>query len=153
MFALGETREIARRNMVLALKELSIRGDIRTTVEYLRKILETNDFRHNNISTTWLEHVMAKREVITEKPDTHLAVLLGALFRAHKSMGAKEKEYLDIMGRGQLPSPQLHSDLVEQTHGPDLREGGPQYTCTHSAKEVTAASRQPATYSGSQSTC
>ena len=113
MFALGETREIARRNMVLALKELSIRGDIRTTVEYLRKILETNDFRHNNINTTWLEHVMAKREVITEKPDTHLAVLLGALFRAHKSMGAKEKEYLDILGRGQLPSPQLHSDLVE----------------------------------------
>ena len=45
MFALGETREIARRNMVLAIKELSIRGDIRTTVEYLRQILETEDFR------------------------------------------------------------------------------------------------------------
>ena len=45
MFALGETREIARRNMVLAIKELSIRGDIRTTVEYLRMILETEDFR------------------------------------------------------------------------------------------------------------
>ena len=37
-FALGETREIARRNMVLALRELSIRGDIRTTVEYLRSV-------------------------------------------------------------------------------------------------------------------
>jgi biotin carboxylase len=34
-FAWGETRNDARDNMVLALKELSIRGDFRTTVEYL----------------------------------------------------------------------------------------------------------------------
>ena len=113
MFALGETREIARRNMVLALKELSIRGDIRTTVEYLRKILETNDFRRNEISTTWLEQVMAKREVITEKPETHLAVLLGALYRAYKFQALREKEYNESLSRGQLPSPQLHQDLVE----------------------------------------
>lgn len=39
LFAQGETREIARRSMVVALKELSIRGDIRTTVEYLRSDL------------------------------------------------------------------------------------------------------------------
>lgn len=45
LFAAGETRETARRNMVLAIKELSIRGDIRTTVEYLRQILETEDFK------------------------------------------------------------------------------------------------------------
>ena len=115
MFALGETREIARRNMVLALKELSIRGDIRTTVEYLRKILETNDFRRNDISTTWLEQVMAKREVITEKPETHLAVLLGALYRAYRFQNLREKEFNEALNRGQLPSPQLHQDLVEMT--------------------------------------
>ena len=37
-FSWGETREIARENLVFALKELSIRGDFRTTVEYLIKV-------------------------------------------------------------------------------------------------------------------
>lgn len=35
IFAFGENRQQARRNMVVALKEISIRGDFRTTVEYL----------------------------------------------------------------------------------------------------------------------
>ena len=38
VFAWGDTRESARRSLVLALKELSIRGDFRTTVEYLVKV-------------------------------------------------------------------------------------------------------------------
>ena len=136
MFALGETREIARRNMVLALKELSIRGDIRTTVEYLRKILETNDFRRNDISTTWLENVMAKRQVITEKPETHLAVLLGALFRAYKFQQLREKEFNEYLSRGQLPSPQLHADLVEVKM--DLIYVRPLAPTPHSHSQCTA---------------
>jgi len=39
--------------MVVALKELSIRGEIRTTIEYLPKVLEHPDFIKNNVSTTW----------------------------------------------------------------------------------------------------
>ena len=33
------------RNLVIALKELSIRGDFRTTVEYLITLLETETFQ------------------------------------------------------------------------------------------------------------
>ena len=36
-----ENRSASRKHMVVALKELSIRGDFRTTVEYLIKLLET----------------------------------------------------------------------------------------------------------------
>jgi len=43
--------------MVVALKELSIRGEIRTTIEYLPKVLEHPDFIKNNVSTTWYVHV------------------------------------------------------------------------------------------------
>ena len=50
------------RNMVLALKELSIRGDFRTTVEYLITLLETEDFNINTIDTGWLDQ-MIRREV------------------------------------------------------------------------------------------
>ncbi|KAK5278655.1 acetyl-coenzyme-A carboxylase, partial [Cryomyces antarcticus] len=41
IFAYGENRSASRKHMVVALKELSIRGDFRTTVEYLIKLLET----------------------------------------------------------------------------------------------------------------
>ncbi|KAM9909660.1 hypothetical protein OXX69_005208, partial [Metschnikowia pulcherrima] len=44
IFAFGENRQASRKHMVVALKELSIRGDFRTTVEYLIKLLETPDF-------------------------------------------------------------------------------------------------------------
>ena len=33
--------------MIVALKELSIRGDIRTTVEYIVKMLQSDDFIQN----------------------------------------------------------------------------------------------------------
>lgn len=36
---------------VLALKELSIRGDIHTTTEYLVNLLESEDYAANNIDT------------------------------------------------------------------------------------------------------
>ena len=44
IFAYGADRQESRKNMVVALKELSIRGDFRTTVEYLIKLLETRAF-------------------------------------------------------------------------------------------------------------
>ena len=47
---------------MLALKELSIRGDFRTTVEYLVTLLETEDFNSNTIDTGWLDQ-MIRREV------------------------------------------------------------------------------------------
>ena len=45
--------------MVIALKELSIRGDFRTTVEYLIKLLETEHFQNNSMDTSWLDKLIA----------------------------------------------------------------------------------------------
>lgn len=47
--------------MVVALKELSIRGDFRTTVEYLINLLETESFQNNDIDTGWLDHLIAQK--------------------------------------------------------------------------------------------
>lgn len=52
---------LPKRNMVVALKELSIRGDFRTTVEYLIKLLETDSFQNNEIDTGWLDHLIAEK--------------------------------------------------------------------------------------------
>ena len=57
LFAIGVEREQARRNMVLALKELSIRGDISTTVDYISKLMELQDFVENRIDTAWLDGI------------------------------------------------------------------------------------------------
>ncbi len=56
-------------NMVVALKELSIRGDFRTTVEYLIKLLETESFQHNSIDTGWLDRLISeKMQVCIDDP-------------------------------------------------------------------------------------
>lgn len=52
-------------NMVVALKELSIRGDFRTTVEYLIKLLETKSFQQNRIDTGWLDRLISEKVQVT----------------------------------------------------------------------------------------
>lgn len=73
------------RNLVIALKELSIRGDFRTTVEYLITLLQTNSFLDNTIDTAWLDALIADR-VQSEKPDIILGVICGALHIAERKI-------------------------------------------------------------------
>ena len=71
--------------MVIALKELSIRGDFRTTVEYLVKLIETDSFTGNKFHTGWLDRLIAEK-VKAERPDTMLAVVCGALHVADQEI-------------------------------------------------------------------
>lgn len=52
--------------MVLALKEISIRGDFRTTVEYLIKLLEHEFFSNNKIDTGWLDFLISKQDQVID---------------------------------------------------------------------------------------
>ena len=45
----------------MALKELSIRGDFRTIVEYLGRLLEDQNFQNNQIDTAWLDALIAEK--------------------------------------------------------------------------------------------
>jgi acetyl-CoA carboxylase/biotin carboxylase 1 len=42
----------------MVLKQISIRGDFRTPVEYLIKLLESTEFKSNNIDTKWLDRLI-----------------------------------------------------------------------------------------------
>lgn len=110
LFAWGENRESSRRSLVLALKELSIRGDIRTTVEYLIKLLEMKAFRENQITTSWLDSLIAEK-VAAEKPPTDLAVIIGAVCRAHMDFTERAESFTKCLERGQLPP--LDNSLVQ----------------------------------------
>ncbi|XP_068167308.1 acetyl-CoA carboxylase isoform X2 [Antennarius striatus] len=106
-FSWGENREEAISNMVVAMKELSIRGDFRTTVEYLIKLLETESFRNNDIDTGWLDHLIAEK-VQAERPDTMLGIVCGALHVADASFQKSMSDFLHSLERGQvLPAASL----------------------------------------------
>jgi acetyl-CoA carboxylase/biotin carboxylase 1 len=103
IFAYGENRAASRKHMVVALKELSIRGDFRTTVEYLIKLLETEAFEENTITTGWLDELISKK-LTAERPDTMLAVVCGAVTKAHISSEQCIAEYRAGLEKGQVPS-------------------------------------------------
>lgn len=112
IFAVGATREIARKKMVLALKELEIRGEIRTTIEYLRVMIEHEEFKKNQISTTWLEGILANHSIAAEKPTQYLASVCGALYRAHQYCQQQETEYTNTLLKGHLPPVKIYPQLV-----------------------------------------
>lgn len=65
LFAEGPTRKA----LVLALKEIEVRGEIRTTVKYLVQLLETDAFKQNTIDTSWLDGILREKSVTLEQPD------------------------------------------------------------------------------------
>lgn len=118
--------------MVVALKELSIRGDFRTTVEYLITLLETSDFEDNTITTAWLDGLICALSLLldprsplisvlttfstlaftankltSERPDSNLAVLCGAVVKAHIASEECWAEYKRILEKGQVPSKEI----------------------------------------------
>ncbi|KAI9483961.1 MAG: acetyl-CoA carboxylase [Benjaminiella poitrasii] len=103
IFAYGENRQQARKNMVIALKELSIRGDFRTTVEYIIRLLETPDFEQNTINTGWLDMLISKK-LTAERPDTMLAIFCGAATKAHRASSECFQQYKLSLEKGQVPS-------------------------------------------------
>uniref|UniRef100_A0A096M0T2 acetyl-CoA carboxylase n=1 Tax=Poecilia formosa TaxID=48698 RepID=A0A096M0T2_POEFO len=121
-FSWGENREEAISNMVVAMKELSIRGDFRTTVEYLIKLLETESFRNNDIDTGWLDHLIAEK-VQAERPDTMLGIVCGALHVADASFRKSMSDFLHSLERGQV----LAADSLLNSVNVDLIYEGVKY--------------------------
>ncbi|XP_038146021.1 acetyl-CoA carboxylase isoform X2 [Cyprinodon tularosa] len=121
-FSWGENREEAISNMVVAMKELSIRGDFRTTVEYLIKLLETESFRNNDIDTGWLDHLIAEK-VQAERPDTMLGIVCGALHVADASFRKSMADFLHSLERGQV----LPADSLLNSVNVDLIYEGVKY--------------------------
>ena len=106
IFAFGENRQSSRKHMIVALKELSIRGDFRTTVEYLIKLLETADFEDNSITTGWLDELISNK-LTAERPDPILAVVCGAATKAYIKSEENKQEYISSLEKGQVPSKSL----------------------------------------------
>ncbi|EMD38813.1 hypothetical protein CERSUDRAFT_112545 [Gelatoporia subvermispora B] len=132
IFAYGEDRDDSRKNMVVALKELSIRGDFRTTVEYLIKLLELQAFQENTITTGWLDSLISDK-LTAERPDASLAVLCGAVTKAHLASQACWEEYKRILDKGQVPS----RDILKTVFGVDFIYDNVRYSFTATRSSTT----------------
>jgi len=102
IFAYGMERGEARKSMVVALKELSIRGEFRTTVEYLIKLLEKPEFENNTLTTQWLDSLIAEG-MTSERPDPVVAVISGAIVKAHIAYEGSVAKYKSVLDKGQVP--------------------------------------------------
>jgi len=115
LFAKGPDRESARKNLVLALKEMEVRGDIRNSVEYLVKLLETDDFKANNIDTSWLDGIIKEKSVTVDVPD-HDVVLGAAVFKAFEHVKSATEEVKESFRKGQTSTgdiPGINSFSIE----------------------------------------
>ena len=85
---------------MLALKGMVVRGEIRTAVEYLVQLLETEDFKSNNIDTSWLDGII-KEKSIAMKEDPHTIVASAVLYRAFRMVQAEEAAFKEFWQKGQ----------------------------------------------------
>lgn len=133
IFAFGENRTASRQHMVVALKELSIRGDFRTTVEYLIKLLETPDFEQNKITTGWLDELISKKLTV-ERPDMFVAVICGAATKAHIASDASLEEVKQSLEKGQAPS----KDTMKSIYAIDFIYEGQRFKFTATRSSLDA---------------
>eukprot|EP00756_Hemistasia_phaeocysticola_P027426 Hpha_TRINITY_DN16118_c1_g13::TRINITY_DN16118_c1_g13_i1::g.8204::m.8204/K11262/ACACA; acetyl-CoA carboxylase / biotin carboxylase 1 len=106
IFSTAATREDAIAAMVLALKQLTIRGEIRTNKEYLVKLLDMPAFKECDISTAWLDGLI-KQKLRTEAPNNFLSVLCAATYKAVERFESNRAKYLSFLEAGHVPNSEL----------------------------------------------
>ena len=95
LFAKGDRRESAIRAMVVALKQVKIRGEIRTSVDYTTDMIQHEAFTGNNHHTGWLDSRIAARVSLSvgclSDLAAHMALSVGCLSdpAAHKSQSVE----------------------------------------------------------------
>ncbi len=121
VFAHGRDRESARRAMIVALKELDIRGDISTTTQYIIRMMQTEDYIHNRIDTAWLDgrlarHAELQLENLSSDPHHTLVAACGAALTGFKHFDSRTSLFRHMLSVGQVP-PQ---DTLSQSVAVDL---------------------------------
>lgn len=121
-FAWGKSRESARESMVLALKELSIRADFRTTAEYLVKLLERPEFREHKFTTEWLDRLI-REQMKADVLDPMMAVTCGAVQIADSEIASATQEFEQALLRGQV----LSTEILDAERALELIYNGTRY--------------------------
>ena len=114
LFAWGPDRDTCRNTIILGLKELSIRGDISTPVDYLIRLMETPEFRNNTLDTSWLDGLIAgtPSSMVRSHEEDSTVVICGAVFQAYRKINDNKKEFTKQLAAGRVPA----KPLLEISH-------------------------------------
>ncbi|KAH8740617.1 acetyl-CoA carboxylase like biotin dependent carboxylase involved in fatty acid biosynthesis [Cryptosporidium ryanae] len=106
IFAFGTNREESRKHLIMGLKGLTIRGEIRTNVEAVGRILENPDFINNKTYTQWLEHSVYFSSPLTKKVSTQylIAVFAAACYTGMRYFKESEETFIRMLEQGQAPT-------------------------------------------------
>jgi acetyl-CoA carboxylase/biotin carboxylase 1 len=104
IFATGNNREEARRSMALALRNLSIRGEIRTSTAYVLELLETREFRDCDCNTAWLDGLIANRPPRPKQADVHPALAAAAIYRHISATSSNVNRFTSFLSAGHTPA-------------------------------------------------
>lgn len=102
VFAWGHGRTEAREAMVLALKEMTLRSEFRTTAEYIVKLLETDTFRSCKQTTAWLDELI-KGGFGRPKLDWIQMAAAGAVWMAMEHLDRVQRDATALLAKGQIP--------------------------------------------------
>ena len=119
LFAKGETRTEAIKHMLVALADIKIRGEIRTTVDYLIDMLQCPGFVNNEVSTSWLDERI-EAQVKPDAPVWYLAVIGACVCKAHQVLQGRMADFVSYLEKGQIPG---RNTLLEAVHHTMVIEG------------------------------
>jgi acetyl-CoA carboxylase/biotin carboxylase 1 len=125
----GSTRESARKHLILALRDLTIYGAIRTTTQYLIAMLELEDYKDNLIDTQWLDGLIANKSInsrVPEGADKYLTVVFGAVVKANAALTQLRNEAITALDYGRVP----HDALLCTTFPVELILDAVKYSMT-----------------------
>eukprot|EP00241_Pyramimonas_parkeae_P000426 CAMPEP_0114243832 /NCGR_PEP_ID=MMETSP0058-20121206/11005_1 /TAXON_ID=36894 /ORGANISM="Pyramimonas parkeae, CCMP726" /LENGTH=2093 /DNA_ID=CAMNT_0001356709 /DNA_START=141 /DNA_END=6422 /DNA_ORIENTATION=+ len=103
LFSHAATRELAVKNLLVALKEINIRGEISNNTPGLQYILQSPAFASDTHSTGWLDVLIANNETFVPKLPEMEVVVCGATVLARNMFLEQKKEVLDCLERGVVP--------------------------------------------------
>ena len=95
--------------MIMALNGIAIRGEFRTTVDFLVLLLQSDVFITNTYTTAWLDGIIkggrAQRRAMQSLcagPPTLVIVALGAVHIADARLTDRFRAYQQLLQRGQV---------------------------------------------------
>jgi acetyl-CoA carboxylase/biotin carboxylase 1 len=117
LFAYGESRDDARKSLIMALKEISIRGDFRTTVEYLVKLLEAPTFENNEFTTSWLDELISghsEKEWNESVVEEIVPAICGGFAKTYQQVQKNNEFYISMLQKGKVSTEEYLATKFKQ---------------------------------------
>ncbi|MEN2497948.1 MAG: hypothetical protein MHMPM18_002278 [Marteilia pararefringens] len=100
IFSISDTRNQARENLIIGLKELYIDSEFPTSAEYLISLIEKSEYIENEFDTSWLDDLI-RCKFRSQTADVYCGVIACAIHIAHNFFTNQHQKNLKMLERGQ----------------------------------------------------